>query len=537
MSSAAPPETNPPTTPPGPPSTGGIGLSPRAAAFVVTGLVLGLLMGSLDQFVVLTALPNIVKDLGQPNGVTFVVSAYLVTSTIAVPIFAKLSDLLSRRNVFLAGLGIFMAGSVLAGVSQNLGELIVFRGLQGFGSGCFFPVGIGIIAYVFDPATRARLTGALSGVFGIATVAGPFLGSFIVDHVSWRWVFYVNIPIGLLGIGVILTSLGPLRPARRGVFDALGAGLLAIWVGALTYALYQVSNSGWAWTDPRTLGLLAVSLAVFAGFVVYELRQPNPLVPIRLFADRTVGLGGSISFLSRSVVFSLLTFLAVYVGVVLLHDGAGSADTVRDVLWFLVIPMIVGSAFGGQLVTRIPYRPLVATGMALVVLGMFGLTGVSASTPVWVFSQGFIPTGGIVVSLIPIGFGMGLTFGPTTLMVQYRVAPRDVGAATGLVQFLGTLGAAIGISIFASYQGWRYQLTAPAPPPAGCTTTPPPLSCGPVLAGYQDSVFHALAASYANLFTVMLGLAAIAFVLSVFLQGRMPKKVAVDGPTGPAVGG
>ncbi|MCI4355763.1 MAG: MFS transporter [Thermoplasmata archaeon] len=515
-------------------AAGGIGLSRRSAALVVTGIVLGLLMGSLDQFVVLTALPKIVSDLGQSNGVTFVVSAYLVATTIAVPIFAKLSDTLSRRNVFLVGLAIFIAGSTLAGLSQNLGELIVFRGLQGFGSGCFFPVGIGIIAYVFDPATRARLTGALSGVFGIATVGGPFLGSFIVDHVTWRWVFYVNIPIGLLGMAILAVSLGPLRPAHRSTFDVRGAAMLAVWVGALTYALYQVSNTGWAWSDSRTLALLGLSAGVFVVFVLFELRQANPVVPLRLFRDRTIALGGSIAFLSRSVVFSLLTFLAIYVGVVLLQDGPGSADTVRDVLWFLVIPMILGSVFGGQLVTRVPYRPLVGAGMALIVLGMFGLTSVTSTTPVWKFAFGFLPTGGIVLPLIPIGVGLGLSLGPSTLMVQYRVPPKDVGAATGLVQFLGTLGASIGLSVFASYQNWRYQLTAPAAPPAACAVVPPPGSCVPILGSYHTSVLSELSASYANLFTVMLALAVVALVLSLFLQGRMPKNVLSD-PAPPVV--
>ncbi len=183
----------------------------------------------------------------------------MIASTAAIPIFAKLSDLLSRRNVFLAGLVVFIVGSILSGLSQNLTELIVFRAVQGFGSGGFFPVGIAIVAVVFPPETRARVIGGLSGVFGIAVVAGPLLGSAIVDFTSWRWVFDVNIPIGVAGFAIIASALGPLRPERTRSFDAVGAGLLVSWVATLMFPLYQIADSGWTWTDPRVIGLLGLA--------------------------------------------------------------------------------------------------------------------------------------------------------------------------------------------------------------------------------------------------------------------------------------
>ncbi|HEV2429514.1 MAG TPA: MFS transporter, partial [Thermoplasmata archaeon] len=366
----------------------------RAAILVVLGIFLSLLMGALDNFVVLTALPNIVTDLHQPTGITFIVSAYLIGATVSVPIFAKLSDLLSRRDIFLAGLVVFIAGSALAGLSQNLDELIAFRGVQGFGSGGFFPIGIAIIAVLFSPETRARLTGVFSGVFGIATVAGPFLGSFIVDHTSWRWVFYINIPIGLLGMAVLRTTLGPLRPAVRGTFDLGGAALLSAWVSALMLALVQVSDAGWAWTDARILALLLASVVLFVVFLLWELRTSTPLVPVRLFKDRVVASSSGAVFLSRFAMFPLITFVAVYVGIVILHGSSSAADTVRDVLYFLVIPMVLGAVLGGQLLTRLSYRVLLMTGMTLATLGSLGLALVSSSTPTWVFAFGFVPTGG-----------------------------------------------------------------------------------------------------------------------------------------------
>ncbi len=281
------------------PSTNGSTPAPTSEfEFLITvGILLALLMGALDQFVALTALPNILDDFGQPgtSGV-FVISAYVIASTTAIPLFAKLSDIWSRRNVFLGGLTVFIAGSILSGLSQNLPELILFRAVQGFGSGGFFPVGIAIVAVVFPPATRARVIGGLSGVFGIAVVAGPLLGSAIVTYTTWRWVFYVNIPIGLAGFALIALTLGPLRPERARKFDLGGTALLAGWVAAVMFPLYQIADSGWAWTDPRVIGLLGVGALLIVVFVLWELRAENPLVPIRLFTHRVMAAGGGATF-------------------------------------------------------------------------------------------------------------------------------------------------------------------------------------------------------------------------------------------------
>jgi len=250
---SSPAEGSQPTTTNGPP------VQPKLEfELVITiGILLALLMGALDQFVALTALPTILAQFHTPTGGTFVISAYVIASTTSIPIFAKLSDLWSRRNVFLGGLAVFIVGSVFSGLSQNLPELILFRAVQGFGSGGFFPVGIAIVAVVFPPETRARVIGALSGVFGIAVVAGPLLGSAIVTYTSWRWVFYVNIPIGVAGFALIALTLGPLRPVLVRKFDIVGAALLAGWVAAVMFPLYQIADNGWTWTEPRVLVLLA----------------------------------------------------------------------------------------------------------------------------------------------------------------------------------------------------------------------------------------------------------------------------------------
>jgi len=503
---------------------------------VVVGIMLALLMGALDQFVVLTALTakrGILAEFGQPNSGVFVITAYIIPSTIAIPVFGKLSDLWSRRNVFLGGLVIFMAGSMLAGFSPNLNSLIAFRAVQGFGSGGFFPVGISIVAVSFPPETRARITGVLSGVWGIATVAGPLLGSAIVDHTTWRWVFYVNLPIGIAGLVAILRSLGPLTPVTRRRFDTIGAGILVAWVGALEYALVQVAYDGWAWGDLRTIVLLLASAVGVLAFVVWELRGARePLVPLRLASHRIVSVGGAATFLTGAVFFPLTTFISLVVGLALTPAGASSADVVRDVLYALVLPVVFGAALGGQLLTRLSYRVQVMGGLAIAIVGMAFLRMITLSTPPWQLSFGFLPTGGVILPLIPLGFGIGLTFPVFFLAVQNEVPLADVGEASGMIQFLQSLGGSIGLSLLSSYAVTRVNGLDPLPAPI-CNTPAgySQLICAPYLAGLPGAEVTA----YDAAFTLMLGAMIAALIVALFLRGRFLKPAATTVPTSSAL--
>lgn len=481
----------------------------RFEILVVVGILLALLMGALDNFVVLTALSTILGDFGQPNSGTFVISSYVIASAIAIPIFAKLSDLRSRRNVFLAGLLIFIVGSIFSGLSQNLSELIVFRAVQGFGSGGFFPVGIAIVAVSFPPETRARIIGLLSGVFGIAVVAGPLLGSAILGFTTWRWIFYVNIPIGLIGFVLIATTLGPLVPERVRRFDLLGAGLLAGWVATLMFPLYQISGAGWSWTDSRVIALLSACVILVVAFVLQEYRAENPLVPVRLFAHRVVAAGSGATFFIGMVFYPVATFLSLVVAGALDPTASNPADVVRDILYFLVIPLVVGAALGGQLLTRWSYRSAALIGVVIGLIGMAGLTTLTVTTPLWSFYLGFIPVGGIILPLIPLGFGIGLTFPVFLLAAQNQVATIDVGEAGGLIQFLQTLGGAIGLSVLTSFQEARFSMLDPTLP---------------------DSVIN----SYDQTFEIMVGLLIVALAFVVFLRGRLPRKSDAPVPSGNA---
>ncbi len=494
------------------------GLSEISALLVLVGVFFAILMGAMDSLVVATVLPTIARDLHEVDGVTFVVSAYLISSTIAIPIFARLSDIASRRNVFLAGLVIFIVGSALAGLSQNLTELIVFRGVQGFGGGGVFPVAIAMVAVLFPPATRTRVTGILSGAAGVAIVLGPLVGSAIVSVTTWRWVFYINLPFGALAILVLVFAVGPLRASVRERFDTAGAALLSGWVGTLMFALVQVADAGWAWTDPRTLGLLGSAIALFGAFLAWELRASQPLVPLRLMGQRVLAASSG-AMLFTGVVFSaLITFLSVFVGIVLLPNNPNSTADVRDIIYFLAVPLVAGAALGGQILLRVSYRNMIATG--LLAAGLVGLllTHLTPTTPLWVLAGGFLPVGGLALPLVPMGFGLGLSLSGVTIAVQNESPAADVGAAIGLTRFLQSLGGAVGISLLTVFEAWRFGVLS-----QGATS--------------PAAVESALVNTYNEIFLVLAICILLAFAFSLLYVGHVPRTSAEDpeeGGTGTA---
>ncbi len=491
--SALPPE-------PAPPSRG------RGIA-ILLALLMGLLLGALDNFIVATALPTITADLNGTSGFAFVVSGYLIAQTVAIPIFGKLSDRFGRRSFYLMGLAIFLVGSTLAGLSQNLNELIVFRAVQGVGSGAFFTVVFSIVADLFPPKAAARLAGVLSGVFGIAIVFGPLIGSYIVDTTTWRWIFFVNLPVGFAAIALVVAFLGPLRPTRRPLpFDAAGAGLMDGWVGTLIYALVETSF-GWSWSDPRTITLLGIAVVLFAVFLFQESRTADPLVPLRYFRNRLIAASSAVNFLRGAVLVVVITFIPY---LVILGLG-GSTDLSRDLLYAFMVPMIVGAAFGGYLVTVTGYRPPVVLGLALVTLGCFLLTAVPTEPPIVRFSAGFIPIG-LAGALIPLGLGVGLTFAPTQLAIQYSVPKDAVGTGNSLVWFIGNLGGSIVLSIFQTFQGNAASALLGVPVNSPAAFALPPVQ-----------VSSAWALSIQDVWWWTLPIAAAGLLSALVMNGRLPR--------------
>jgi EmrB/QacA subfamily drug resistance transporter len=492
-------------------------LTGPAAILVLVGVFLAILMGAMDGLVVATVLPTIALDLHQVNGVTFVAGGYLISSTISIPIFARVSDISSRRNVFIVGLAIFIVGSALAGLSQNLSELIAFRAIQGFGGGGVFPVAIAMIAVLFPPETRSRVIGVISGAAGLAIVIGPVVGSYIVSVTTWRWVFYINLPFGIGAAIVLLLFLKPLRPTNPGSFDLPGAGLLSSWVGALMFALVEVSDEGMSWANPLIVSLLGASAVLFAVFLWWELRVPEPLVPLRLMGQRTIAATSGVMFFTGIVFSALITFLSVFVGIVLLHSGPNAANDVRDIIYFLAVPLIMGAALSGQLLTRIPYRNVIVPGLAVASVAALFLTQLTPSTQLWVLADGFLPVGGLALPLIPLGFGLGFSLAGPTIAVQNEAPTDKVGAAIGLTRFLSSLGAALGISLLTAFETWRYAALANG-------TTSPAAS------------LSALVTTYNEIFLILAIFIIISFGFGLFFRGRVPKKSTQSVPAVTSLG-
>ena len=468
----------------------------KRASLIILGIVLGVLMGALDNLIVSTAIPVIVKIFGQPSAMPFLIDAYVTSSAIGMVIFGKLSDQYSKRSMLLITLMIFIAGSILAGMSNSLSELIVFRIIQGFGSGGFLPVGLAVIASTLSPTERAKITGAVTSFIGVAIVAGPALGAFIVDSVGWRWIFYVNIPLGIASIIIIATTLEPLIPRRMGKFDLLGSILLVVWVSLLLLPLVEVSDGGWSLHQPIVIGLLVTSFLTTALFVFVEYRiAGEPIVPFRMFKHRSVVSSSAISFFRGGVIFALSTFIAIFVTEVLY----GSSNLLRDVLYGLVVPLVAGSIIGGFFLQKISYRNICLLGTAFMAAGFIPLLSVSQSTPPWSFVW-LIPVGGLIVGLIPIGFGIGITMAATTLSAQYSVMPQDLGASSSIVQFMGSLGGAIVLSLTTLLVDVSFRSRV----------------------ALGDSLPSSMSFAMREAFLVLFMVSLVAVISSFFMTGRLP---------------
>jgi MFS family permease len=366
-----------------------------------------------------------------------------------------------------------------------------------------------MVAVLYPPKTRARVTGVLTGAAGIAIVVGPLVGSYIVSVTTWRWVFYINLPFGIMAMLVLLLAVGPLRPLVPGRFDLSGAGLLSGWVAALMIALVEVSDEGLSWTDPRIVGLFVGSVVLFAVFLWWELRTREPLVPLRLMRRRIIAATSGTMFFTGIVFSSLLSFLSVFVGIVLLQNGPNATSDVRDIIYFLAIPLILGAAISGQILTRVAYRTVIVPGLAVASVAALFLTQLTSSSPVWVFAAGFLPVGGIALPLIPLGFGLGFSLSVPTVAVQNEAPREEVGAAIGLTRFLQSLGGALGISLLTAFETSRYAALS-----AGATT--------------PAAVTNALVPAYDELFLILAVCIMIAFGFGLFFVGRLPQTPAED---------
>lgn len=401
---------------------------------VTIAVLLGTFLAALDSTIISTAMPTIIGRLGGMSLFSWVFSVYLLTGAVTTPICGKLADLYGRRRVFAWGAGVFILGSALCGMSQNMIQLIIFRALQGLGSGAVLPITITIIGDIFTLEERARMQGLFSSVWGISAIIGPALGGIIVDFLDWRWIFYINLPIGLVSIGMLLLFLKEEKIARRPRVDYAGAAALATGITLLLLALLQ-GGAAFPWDSPYILGLLALSGLALAVFYHIESRVPEPMLPLSLFSEKIIGLSLLANFLAGAVMIGANTYVPMFVQGVM----GGSAVNAGAALAPMSIGWPLGSTICGRLLLRVGYKKMTVLGMAFQVLSTVMLLTLGPAT------------GQLFVSATSFVMGLGLGFCTTALivMVQSTVEWNRRGIATAAVQFMRTLGSTCGVAVSA----------------------------------------------------------------------------------------
>jgi EmrB/QacA subfamily drug resistance transporter len=396
--------------------------------------MLGMFLAALDQTIVSTALPTIVGDLGGLNHLSWVVTSYLLASTVSTPIYGKLGDMYGRKPVFQAAILIFLAGSMLAGLSQTMDQLIGFRALQGIGAGGLMVGAQAIIADIVPPRERGRYMGLIGSVFAVASVAGPLLGGFFVDNLSWRWVFYVNMPVGVLAVAIVALRLR-LRSARSPHrIDYVGAALLSGGVGSLVLLTTWGGNQ-YAWGSPTIVGLAVGGVALLALFVWQEARAAEPLLPLGLFRSSVFDVANGMGFTIGMAMFGAIVFIPLYLQLV--YGASPTSSGLR--MLPLMAGLLVAAIASGRAISRIGrYKAFPIAGTAVLIVGMYLLSRLGVSTAPSLAS----------VYMLVVGVGIGLVMQVIVLVVQNDARPEDIGVATSTATFFRSVGGSFGVAIF-----------------------------------------------------------------------------------------
>ncbi|ODB79648.1 MULTISPECIES: MDR family MFS transporter [Micromonospora] len=434
-------------------------LPARQIRLLMFGLMTGMLLAALDQTIVGTALPTIVGELGGINHYSWVVTAYLLASTASTPLYGKMADLYGRRPVFLFSIGMFLLGSLLAGLSQDMTQLIVTRGVQGLGAGGLMTLAFTIISDVVSPRERGRYQGLFGAVFGVSSVAGPLVGGYFAET-NWRWIFYINVPLAILAIVVCwhVMRLVPFE-RREHTVDWIGAALLVAGVSCLLLAL-SWGGAEYAWGSGVIVGLFAAGAVLGVLFVVQEARTKEPILPLRLFRSATFALANAAGFVLGLVMFGSIIFIPLYLQIV-----KGASPTRSGLL---MLPMMAGviitSIVTGRAMSRIGrYKWFPVAGAAVLVVGMLLFQQLRVATSLWA-AFGY---------MVVIGIGLGLCMQSLILAVQNAVSVRDLGAGTSSATFFRSLGGSFGVAILGAVLSSRLTTELAGRLPGALAQLPP----------------------------------------------------------------
>jgi EmrB/QacA subfamily drug resistance transporter len=508
-------------------SDGQVRFSHRQILAIYSGLMLGILLAALDQTIVATALPTIVGELGGIEHLSWVVTAYLLSSTASVPLYGKISDLVGRRVVFQFAIVTFLVGSAFAGMAQDMVQLVIARGIQGVGGGGLMAMAMTIIGDVVSPRERGRYQGYIGSVFAFASIAGPLVGGFFVDHLTWRWIFYVNIPVGAAAL--VVTSVVLRLPFRRQPhrIDYLGAALLvASVVSLLLVAVW--GGTTYPWASPVILGLAAAGAGLGVLFLVQERRVEEPIIPLRLFRQSIVSLSSGIMFLVGATLFGGVVFLPLFLQAVL---GASATNS-----GLLLLPLMMGvvvTAIGsGRIISRTGrYKWWPVAGMATCTVGMVLLSRMDPSTS-RVYAS---------ASMAVLGLGIGMVMQVLVLAIQNSVEHRDLGAATSAANFFRSIGGTFGTAVFGAIFSARLAavLAASLPPGVVGRLDPTSLARAPEAIARLDpplraAVVGGIAEAVHLVFLVAVPVAAVGFVLALALREIPLRDTAHVGAETPA---
>ena len=496
--------------------------------------MLGMFLAALDQTIVSTALPTIVGDLGGLNQLAWVVTSYLLASTASTPLYGKLGDMYGRKPVFLAAIVIFLVGSLLSGLSESMTELIAFRAVQGIGAGGLMVGAQAIIADLVPPRERGRYMGLIGSVFGIASVAGPLLGGFFVESLSWHWVFLINLPIGAVAVLVVVFRLHLHTPTHRHTIDYLGATLLTAGVSALIL-LTSWGGDRYSWGSPMILGLGGLGLALIIAFIAQERRALEPIIPLELFDSGTFRTATAIGFLVGFAMFGVIVFVPVFLQLAYHVTPTSSGLRMLPLMGGLLTTAIIS----GRVVSRTGrYRIFPIVGSAITTVGIFLLSRLEATTPPITASA----------YMLVVGIGLGLVMQVVVLVVQNDAPPEHVGAATSTATFFRSMGGSMGVALFGAIFASRLTSELAVLPgaakahltggihisPEQVRALPPQLQLGFMQAFVEalQPVFLAGAGVTAATFVLALLLKEVPLRTRVHAEGDMLAEESIVGATG-----